>query len=140
MNAKVKDLMSPSVITTQASATVDRTCRLLQRNGIGSVPVVDAEGHPVGIISSSDLIPELNGNSPIRSIMTEKVYTVPEYDDVSVAARIMRNHGIHHVVVTHEQKIVGIISSFDLLRLVEDHRFVAKNAPTPSRRKRAKKD
>lgn len=138
MNAKVKDLMSPSVITTQASATVDRTRRLLQRNGIGSVPVVDAEGHPVGIISASDLIPELNGNSPIRSIMTDKVYTVPEYDDVSVAARIMRNHGIHHVVVTHEQKIVGIISSFDLLKLVEDHRFVAKNAPTPSRRKRAK--
>ena len=140
MNAKVKDLMSASVITTQASATVDRTRRLLQRNGIGSVPVVDAEGHPVGIISSSDLIPELNGNSPIRSIMTEKVYTVPVYDDVSVAARIMRNHGIHHVVVTHEQKIVGIISSFDLLKLVEDHRFVAKNAPTPSRRKRAKKE
>ena len=140
MNAKVKDLMSASVITTQASATVDRTRRLLQRNGIGSVPVVDAEGHPVGIISSSDLIPELNSNSPIRSIMTEKVYTVPVYDDVSVAARIMRNHGIHHVVVTHEQKIVGIISSFDLLKLVEDHRFVAKNAPTPSRRKRAKKE
>lgn len=52
MNAKVRELMSPSVITTQASATVDRTRRLLQRNGIGSVPVVDAEGHPVGIISS----------------------------------------------------------------------------------------
>ena len=119
-------------------AVVTANRRLLQRNGIGSVPVVDAEGHPVGIISASDLIPELNGNSPIRSIMTDKVYTVPEYDDVSVAARIMRNHGIHHVVVTHEQKIVGIISSFDLLKLVEDHRFVAKNAPTPSRRKRAK--
>lgn len=139
MNATVKDLMSPSVVTTQASATVDRTRRLLQRNGIGSVPVVDAEGHPVGTISSSDLIAKLNGNSPIRSIMTERVYTVPEYDDVNVAARIMRNHGIHHVVVTHEQKTVGIVSSFDLPRLVEDHRFAAKNAPTPSRRN-AKKD
>ncbi len=47
----------------------------------------------------------------------------------------MRNHGIHHVVVAEGQAVVGILSSFDLLRLVEDHRFVAKNAPTPSSRK-----
>jgi signal-transduction protein with cAMP-binding, CBS, and nucleotidyltransferase domain len=46
----------------------------------------------------------------------------------------MRNHHIHHVIVTHEQRIVGIISSFDLLKLVEDHRFVMKNAPTLSKK------
>ena len=41
----------------------------------------------------------------------------------------MRNHRIHHVVVTHEKKVVGILSAFDLLKLVEDHRFVMKSAP-----------
>lgn len=91
---------------------------------------------PSGLSRLCDLIAELNGSSPIQSIMTERIYTVPEYDDVSVAAQIMRNHGIHHVVVTRDQKIVGTISSFDLLKFVEDHRFAAKDAPTPSRRKR----
>ena len=39
------------------------------------------------------------------------------------------------LVVTHEQKVVGILSSFDLLKLVEGHRFVAKAGPTRSQRK-----
>ena len=47
----------------------------------------------------------------------------------------MRNHQIHHLVVTHEQKIVGVLSAFDLLKLVEDHRFVMKNPSTPSKKK-----
>ncbi len=67
--------------------------------------------------------------------MTEKVYTVPRYDDVSIAARVMRNHGIHRVVVTHDQAVVGVLSAFDLLKLVEGHRYVQKNAPTRSARK-----
>ena len=36
------------------------------------------------------------------------------------------NHKVNHVVVTHEKKIVGILSSFDLLKLVEEHRFTMK--------------
>ena len=70
--------------------------------------------------------------------MSKKVFTVPEYEDASVAARVMRNHHIHHLVVTHEQKVVGILSTFDLLQLVEDHRFVMKNAPTPPKRPRGR--
>ena len=66
--------------------------------------------------------------------MSNVVYVVPQYDDVSIAARVMRNHRIHHVVVTHEKKIVGILSAFDLLKLVEDHRFSMKNPPTRKRR------
>jgi len=33
-----------------------------------------------------------------------------------------------------EQKIVGVLSAHDLLKLVEGHRFVMKNAPTPSKK------
>jgi len=43
------------------------------------------------------------------------------------------------VVVTHEQKVVGMLSAFDLLQLAESHRYVAKNAPTPSKRKGGKR-
>ena len=37
-------------------------------------------------------------------------------------------------MVTEAKQVVGILSSFDLLRLVEDHRYVAKNAPTQSKK------
>lgn len=139
MNVKVRDLMTKSVVTTQPHKSLDHVRKLLERNKVGAVPVVDSDGEPVGIVSASDLVPEQNGGSPVSALMTEKVYTVPEYDDVSIAARIMRNHAIHRVIVTREHRVVGVISAFDLLKLVEDHRFVARNAPTQSTRRGAKR-
>jgi predicted transcriptional regulator len=135
MGVKVHELMTEAVVTTQPHVTIGRVRRLLEQNGIGAVPVVDGEGRPVGIVSSTDLVPELNPRSPISRIMTDKVHTVPKYGDVSTAARLMRNRGIHRVVVTHEKRVVGILSTFDLLSLVEGRRFVAKNAPTRSTRR-----
>jgi CBS domain-containing protein len=134
MNVKVNELMSESVVTTQPHKSVEHVRALLERNELSAVPVVDSNEQPVGIVSATDLLPDLKPNSPISSIMTEKVYSVPQYDDVSTAARVMRNHKIHRVVVTHEQRVVGVLSSFDLLKLVEGHRFVAKNPPTESKR------
>jgi CBS domain-containing protein len=136
MNAKVRDLMTESVITVEPDATIDRVRRILQRNKVGALPVVDPDGQPVGIVSATDLVPSLEGDSRVSAIMTEKVYTVPKYDDVSVAARIMRNHKIHRLVVTHEQRVVGMITTFDLLELVQGHRWVPKNPPSESHQKK----
>jgi len=44
-----------------------------------------------------------------------------------------------NVKVTREQKVVGVLSAFDLLALVEGRRFVAKNAPTTPVRKETKR-
>lgn len=139
MSVKVEELMTASVITAQPHQSVEHVRNMLENNSISAVPVVDSDGHPVGIVSSTDLVHELKPGMPISQIMTERVFTVPQYDDTSIAARVMRNHGIHRVVVTHEQKVVGMLSAFDLLKLVESHRYVAKNAPTPSKRKGTKR-
>jgi CBS domain-containing protein len=139
MNAKVHDLMTEAVVTTEPHATIEHARKMLEKNKVSAIPVVDSEGQPVGIVSATDLAADLKRDSPVRTIMTDKVYTVPQYDDVSVAARVMRNHRIHRVVVTHEQKVVGILSAFDLLALVEDHRWVAKNPPSESKRKKSKR-
>jgi len=125
---KINDLMAKRVITAQPHYTVARVRGLMQRNRILAIPVVGPEGEAVGIVSATDLIGNPKDGAPISQIMTERVYKVPAYNDVSVAARVMRKHRIHHVVVTHEQKVVGIISSFDLLKLVEGRRFEMKNA------------
>ncbi|HEX9795101.1 MAG TPA: CBS domain-containing protein [Planctomycetota bacterium] len=130
MNVKVHELMTRSVFTTERHKSIQHVRELMESHRIGAIPVVDGEGRPIGIVSSTDLVPESKSGAPVSTIMSENVYSVPEYDDASVAARIMRNHRIHHLVVTHEQKVVGFLSSFDLLALVENHRFVAKNPPT----------
>jgi len=135
MNAKVHDLMSESVVTVQPHTTVGHIRTILKKNRFTAVPVVDTEGRPIGIVSQSDLVADLKTNAPAKSVMTDKVYTVPRYEDARVAARIMRKHKIHRIVVTHERKVVGMISAFDLLSLVEQHRWVPKNPPTESSKK-----
>jgi CBS domain-containing protein len=135
MNVKIKDLMVERVITAQPHHTVEHVRGLMERNRISAVPVIGADGEAVGIVTATDLVADLKNGTPVSQIMTERVYRVPAYNDVHVAARVMRNHRIHHVVVTHEQEVVGIISSFDLLKLVEDRRFVSKDAPATSPRK-----
>ena len=139
MNVKVHELMTESVVTVERNFSIEDVRRLLEEHGIGAVPVIDQVGVPIGIVSSTDLIPDVDAGAPVESVMSDRVYTVPKYEDVSIAARVMRNHKIHRVVVTHEKKIVGVLSAFDLLKLVEGHRFVAKNAPTESKRKGSKR-
>ena len=134
MNVKIEDLMVKSVVTTRPHKSVGHAKDIMKTNHINSVPVVDDEDHIEGIVTSTDMLADVSDNTPVSKIMATKVYTVPLYSDPHIAARVMRNHKIHHVVVTHEQKIVGVLSAFDLLKLVEDHRYVMKNAPTPSKK------
>jgi len=132
MAVKVKDLMTKDVTTAQPHQSVGHIKEKMAKRSVNSIPVVSTNHAAVGVVSASDLIAAKKEGTPISNIMADKVYTIPEYEDVSVAARMMRNHKIHHLIVTSEQKVVGIISSFDLLKLVEGHRFVMKNAPTPT--------
>ena len=136
MNAKIEDLMVTPVITTRRHKSVGHVKQIMTRNGIKSVPVVDENHRLEGIVTAMDFLNGTSDSTPVSKVMTESVLTVPLYADVHLAARVMRNHKIHHVIVTHEQRVVGVLSTFDLLRLVEDHRFVMKNGPTPSKKKR----
>ena len=135
MNIKVHDIMVASVVTTHQHKSVGHIKDIMQRNKIHSLPITDEEGEVQGIVTTNDLVDDVSDETQVRLIMTKKVYTVPQYADVHIAARVMRNHKIHHLVVTNEKKIVGVLSSFDLLTLVEDHRFVMKNPPTSSKKK-----
>jgi CBS domain-containing protein len=130
MNVKIADLMATNVVVTQPHKSIGHVKDIMEKNHISAVPVVNSDDEPVGIITSSDLHRGHKDSTPVSNILPEKVLAVPAYNDASVAARVMRKYGFHHVVVTHEKKIVGIISSFDLLKLIDGKRFVAKNAPS----------
>ena len=121
--------MAPDVVTVQRHHTVEHARDLMQRNGFHALPVVDSDVTVAGILSFQDLAANLKGSTPIGGVMTRDVYIIPQYNDIHHAARLMRDHKIHHVV-TQEKKVVGVLSSFDLLKLVEQHRFVMKAGPT----------
>ena len=132
MNVKIDDIMIDKPIVTTPHTSVAHAKQLMRDHHISSLPVVGPDGDAVGILSASDLLNDLPDEKPVSQMMTRQVYSVPRYDDAHVAARIMRNHHIHHLVVTHERRVVGVLSAYDLLAFIEDHRFVGKNAFTPS--------
>jgi CBS-domain-containing membrane protein len=50
------DLMTPSVLTIPVTATAQEAMALLTDENVGAVPVLDADGNSVGVISRSDLV------------------------------------------------------------------------------------
>ena len=137
-NVQLEEIMQPTVMTATPHQTVGHIRKVMADNKVSAMPVVDTDGEPVGMITASDLLEDHKAGEPISGFMSSPVVTANPYDGPHIAARIMRNRHIHHVVVTKDRKVVGIVSAYDLLRLVEDHRYVAKSAPTP-KNKRPKK-
>ena len=136
-NVTVEEIMSTRVMKATPQLTVGHVRKVMADNNVSAMPVVDSEGEPVGIVTAVDLLDDLKSGEPVSSIMSSPVLTANPYDGPHIAARIMRNHHVHHVVVTRDKQVIGMVSAYDLLELVEDHRYVAKNAPTP-KNKRAK--
>ncbi|HED64963.1 MAG TPA: CBS domain-containing protein [Planctomycetes bacterium] len=134
----VEDLMVRQVITVTRHQSAGHARDLMREHRVHAIPVVDHgthDGEPIGVISATDLIDDVKDESLIGQVMTDHVYTVSPYAAPHIAARMMRKHHIHHLVVTHEQRVVGMLSSFDLLRLVEDKRFTMKNLPSAPKKK-----
>jgi CBS domain-containing protein len=61
-----------------------------------------------------------DGTLTVGDIMTPTVYTVPEETPVAQLARTMVAGRIHRLFVTHRRKIVGIVTSLDLLQLLAE--------------------
>lgn len=127
MTIKIADLMAKRVISATPHQSVAHVRKLLERNKVHAVPVVGPDMEAVGIVSSTDLARRLKDETPIRRVMSTEVKTIPAYNPISAAARAMRRGKIHHLVVTHEKRVIGMLSSFDLLKLVEDKRYTPKN-------------
>jgi acetoin utilization protein AcuB len=89
MNIKVKDLMVQSVITTMPHKSVGHAQKIMTENNIKSIPVVDGDLNLLGIITATDMLQDISEATPLRNVMTTKVYTIPAYSDVHIAARVM---------------------------------------------------
>ncbi len=120
MKTQVYDLMARDLFVARADDSVAQVRDLMAQRKILAVPVVGHDNEPAGIVTSTDLVLELDPDAPVSEVMTAAVHTVSPHADVHDAARMMLDHRIHHLVVTHEGTTVGILSSYDLLRVVAE--------------------
>ena len=113
----IKYLIKSAPMFVPATATVAQAAQAMQSARAGSVLV---SSEPTGIVTDRDLrgrvlAQGLGPETPITQIMTRPLKTI-NFDSTAFAAlRLMLEENIHHLPVVEEGKIVGVVSSSDLL-------------------------
>lgn len=110
-------IMDP--VTLNQHALVGEAFQLMKENRIGGIPVVDDEGHLVGILTNRDLRFETNTERPIAELMTkENLITAPIGTTLQQAEEILRNHRIEKLPVVDDKNFLkGLITYKDILKL-----------------------
>jgi CBS domain-containing protein len=117
----VRDVMTTNVKTVRPFSTVRDVVRKMNRFGIGSVMVVE-EDRPVGIITERDILqrivePFLDPSViKAKDIMSTQLVTIGGDVSVEEAASLMARRKIKKLPVVENGKLVGIVTSMDVMR------------------------
>ena len=136
---KVKDLMHTPAVTIGADATVAELCEVMQYHHVNGLPVTDADGDLVGVVSEEDILYGVLGLDPsdpggqagstpqgalerlrVSDIMTSPAITVGEETDLRDVCRTMWKMHIHRLPVLADGELCGIVSAMDLVRAVAE--------------------
>jgi CBS domain-containing protein len=134
------ELMKAPAITTRTTEAVSSVARLMLESGISGVPVLDAAGRPVGMVSDGDLLgrrgegrrspwlemlakqsPPPNDalERPVGEVMSAPLITVSRKASVRDLAETFQAHRIKRLPVLDDGGLVGVVTRSDLLCLVE---------------------
>jgi IMP dehydrogenase len=108
----VRDLMSNRVLYVTPAATVQAAMDLLRLQQLGVLPVVE-EGRVIGLLDGITLY-RYCGELPVREAMLPPM-TVEAEMPLGEAASLMGQQRLHHLVVTEEGQLVGLLTERDLL-------------------------
>ncbi len=143
-NAKLlaKDIMRLDVITVPATMDLWKLAQLFSEKGISGAPVINGGKGIIGVVSQADLIRNINAlaqttfaqtafyeNSdpepapkrPVlraRDIMSPVVIECDENTPVDELSRIMLKNKVHRIIITRRGRLIGIVTTMDLLRIV----------------------
>jgi CBS domain-containing protein len=111
----VRDVMSTPLVTISPDTSVAEAARRMREEDISALLVPTTE---VGIVTSTDVIDTVAEGldpeeTPISTVMTEAVETVPPGLRLTEAAAMMENFGISHLPVVDDD-FVGMVSSTDI--------------------------
>jgi CBS domain-containing protein len=122
----VEQLMSCPAVTVSASDSLGRAAQLLWDHDFGALPVVDAEGRLVGMITDRDICMAtyLRGQPPadisVEQAMARQVHACAPGDPIGVAEKIMSQFQVRRLPVADSSaRVVGVLSLTDLAREAE---------------------
>ncbi len=138
---KVRDVLHAEVATVAPGDSIRAAAAIMVERGVSGLPVVEADGGIVGVISEGDIVakeigpslgsrrwmdvllhkpdPELTARLEARSVrdaMSEPALTVEPDASVARAAELMVEHGVNRLPVVERGRLVGIVSRADLVR------------------------
>ena len=133
----VSEIMSKkSVVSIQTNSNVTALdiTKLMVKNKVGSVLVIDSTNFPIGIITERDIIKKvcvtntLPNDMNLEKIISSPVITIMSYDSIETAAQKMTDYKIKRLPVLEEnQQIVSILSLTDITKhlskiLIDDYK------------------
>ncbi|MFD5891733.1 CBS domain-containing protein [Streptomyces sp. NPDC060334] len=126
----VADLMTDEVVSVTPDTAFKEVAKLLAQHDISGLPVLDDEDRVVGVVSQTDLLARAaathvprQDTAPSRSLTAGDVMSAPAIsvhaaETAADAARLLTRRGIERLpVVDEEDRLVGIVTRMDLLRL-----------------------
>lgn len=124
----VSEVMTREVMMLHAQTTLREAMAYLANQHVSGAPVVDALGHLIGAISSSDLMQaESEGvdldTTAVDEVMTRKTLTVSPETELREAALAMEYGEVHRLFVQQNGALVGVISRSDVSRALATGRL-----------------
>jgi CBS domain-containing protein len=120
----VRDIMNSPVISATPGDTVRDIARKMKEEKIGSIVIMEKD-KPVGIVTDWDIVSNglTNDVKPsqvkAKDVMQE-IHTIESEEGITEAARQLRKHNIKRLGVIYKKRLVGIISSSDVIAVTPD--------------------
>lgn len=110
------EIMSAPVHTVSADDTLGHVASLMRSKGISGVPVVDAAGVLLGLVSEFDLLAKTG--STAADVMTANVISVSVGTPIADVRHLLVDRRIHRVPVVVHGELVGVVSRGDVVALL----------------------
>ncbi len=117
---RVESLMTTGVVAVKDSDSLAEADQAMRTAAIRHLPVVDAKGHVVGMVSNRDLAPVKRAKKEHRvgEVMSRDVITVRADSDAADAADVMLEKKIGALpVVGSQEELIGIVTETDFLEI-----------------------
>ena len=126
-NILISQILTRDVISINEDKTIYNAIKLLAKNNIGALPVLNNNMELCGIISERDIIREISNNlsvnfkkSFVNTIMTSLVITINKNTKSEDIMDIMSKNKIRHIPIIENKLLIGIVSIGDVVkRLLE---------------------